>query len=508
MTFPEIVLGFLLLASLVALAVSLVFLRKCRIDLAKSELKAQEASKSEARFQAIAENMPQMAWMAHSNGTTIWQNERWFDYTGMQRGAGNWEDFIHPDHLDRVASGMSRAETTQSAFEDTFPIKGHDGTYRWFLSRALPIRSRDGQALYFGTDTDVTESIENAERLKILMREVDHRAKNMLEIVQSVIAFTRADDVDDFVKAITERIASLGRTQSLLAEKNWTHLELGDAIVAQLAPILDAVNGTRINVSGPEVSLKAKPAESLLMVLHELATNAMKYGSLSAKLGQVNVNWARNDEGGLTLNWIEQGGPKIGNTPTRRGFGLELIGTLFDNDCARFEWRPDGLKVEITLAEDAVAGPMLAGNRVRSISTAGLEAGAVVAKGTQPIEPHVLVVEDEKMIARLMIRRLEKVGCKIIGPASTVEYALALIDTQPLPDFAFVDWNLNGATAKLVIDALEAKGVPFCMATGNANADDDSSLGLVLEKPFSADRFSEVLSLLMQKVEQPHSSRD
>lgn len=258
----EAILGLMLLVSLFALAISLVVARKCRAALTETEATLKDVTESEARFQAIAENIPQMAWISRSDGTTIWQNRRWFEYTGMQKGAENWEDYIHPNHVHRVAKGMNRSEKAQTVFEDTFPIKGKDGTYRWFLSRAIPIPSRDGQALYFGTDTDITENVESSERLKLLMREVDHRSKNLLEIVQSVVALTRSDNIDDFSKAITKRIASLGRTQSLLAHQKWKPVELGDAILAQLSPVLDIGDATRLSISGPETYLHAKTRRS------------------------------------------------------------------------------------------------------------------------------------------------------------------------------------------------------------------------------------------------------
>lgn len=324
--------------------------------------------------------------------------------------------------------------------------------------------------------------------------------------MQSVIAFTHADSVEEFTDALAARIASLGRTQTLLAESNWEHVELGEAILAQFTPILDIGEEARVSVSGPLVFLKAKPAEALLMALHELATNAIKYGALSVEKGRVLLNWSRHRDGSLSITWKEEGGPALSEAPERTGFGLELIDTLFGaKGQATFSWVSTGLMIEIHMGTDELARPIPANSQSRNLVASGPVADAMDQDLALHKEVHVLVVEDEAMIARLMTRRLKMAGCNVIGPAFTISHALSLIDAEPKPDAAIVDWNLAGEAATSIFEALEAANIPFCLATGNASIGVENGFELVLEKPFSADNFKLVLSALLDKA---HQTRD
>jgi PAS domain S-box-containing protein len=118
-------------------------------------------AESEARFRAIADNIPQLAWMARPDGRIVWCNRRWFDYTGttLDEAQGwGWRAVHHPDHVGRVAARFRASVEAGEPWEDTFPLRGRDGEYRWFLSRALPVRDEEGRvALWFGTNTDITE---------------------------------------------------------------------------------------------------------------------------------------------------------------------------------------------------------------------------------------------------------------------------------------------------------------------------------------------------------------
>ena len=123
---------------------------------------------SESRFRTLADNIAAFAWMADENGNIYWYNKRWFDYTGLpfdEPKQWGWPQLQHPDHVDRVMEKISRCLTTGEVWEDTFPLKGRDGVYRWFLSRAMPIRDEGGNVIrWFGTNTDITEHLEEAER--------------------------------------------------------------------------------------------------------------------------------------------------------------------------------------------------------------------------------------------------------------------------------------------------------------------------------------------------------
>src|SRR5215469_3431352 len=136
---------------------------------------------SEARFRELADNISQFAWTADQSGWIYWYNKRWLDYTGTtleeMQGWG-WQKVHHPDHVDRVVRRIRQSFATGEPWEDTFPLRGQDGTYRWFLSRALPIRNERGEVIrWFGTNTDITEQIEAEKALRELNETLEERVE-------------------------------------------------------------------------------------------------------------------------------------------------------------------------------------------------------------------------------------------------------------------------------------------------------------------------------------------
>jgi PAS domain S-box-containing protein len=214
-----------------------------------------------------------------------------------------------------------------------------DGVSGWF--RNMAVRLDDRIAVYF---SDITERKHSEEKLKLLMREVDHRAKNMLALVQALIRMTRAETVPQFVAALKGRIEALGRVQTLLTDSRWRGADLGQLIRDELAPYQF---GERIRSAGPTLMLPPATAQVMVLVLHELTTNAVKYGALAVPQGRLAVEWHLSDS--LALQWIEEGGP-VSAPPQRRGFGT----TVIENSIAQqlggtvlFDWRPAGLACEI-----------------------------------------------------------------------------------------------------------------------------------------------------------------
>ena len=179
--------------------------------------------------------------------------------------------------------------------------------------------------LMVGTAADITERKRAEERQLLLMRELNHRTKNLLSVVQSIANQTVASSPSDFAERFSRRIQALSANQDLLVRSEWRGVEIEDLVRAQLAHFADLI-GERIMIEGPHLSVTPSAAQSIGMALHELATNAGKYGSLSDDHGGVTIDW-RLEDGQFSIGWIEHDGPHV-KPPKRRGFGSTIISAV------------------------------------------------------------------------------------------------------------------------------------------------------------------------------------
>ena len=322
----------------------------------------QKIEESELRLRLLADNMSQFAWIGKPDGTIIWYNRRWFEYTGTapeeMQGQG-WHACHHPDHAERVEAGFRRSLETGEEWEDIFPLRGADGEYRWFLSRALPIRDANGKITqWFGTNTDITEQREQTEQVQLLLREVNHRSKNLIATVQAIARRTADDPA--FIDRFEQRLAGLSTNQDLLIRGQWNEVGIEELVREQLGFLGDSHG--QLAITGPALALTAAAAEAIGMALHELATNSLKYGSLSTPGGRVAVDWeAGPGESGLTMWWRESGGPRV-TPPRRKGFGTTLIcdvPRLKLGAQVEIDYRPEGIVWSIETAQ-ALARPAVA----------------------------------------------------------------------------------------------------------------------------------------------------
>src|SRR5258706_10133900 len=180
------------------------------------------------------------------------------------------------------------------------------------------------------------------------MREVSHRAKNMLSVVAAIAHQTPTKDPEDFVERFSERIQGLSASQDLLVRSDWNGVEVEDLVRAQLAHFASLI-GSRIAVHGPRLRLKAASAQAIGLALHELATNAGKYGALSTDAGRVEVHWA-TDGDTLAMSWTERGGPPV-SAPKRRGFGTIVMEAMAERSVdgkVDLDYTPSGLTWRLT----------------------------------------------------------------------------------------------------------------------------------------------------------------
>jgi PAS domain S-box-containing protein len=196
---------------------------------------------------------------------------------------------------------------------------------------------------------DITEQKRIQEQLTILAREAEHRSKNLLASVQAAVNLSRSDTPEGLKRAIEGRIKALANVHSLFFETRWIGAELSTIAAQELAPYSEK-GKIRVQIEGPQVLLEPNVAQAIAMILHELATNAAKYGALSVPNGQIELKWSHEANGRLRLRWKEIGGPTV-HEPTRKGFGRRIIGQMIEQlkGDTRFDWRAEGLVCEITL---------------------------------------------------------------------------------------------------------------------------------------------------------------
>jgi two-component sensor histidine kinase len=206
----------------------------------------------------------------------------------------------------------------------------------------------DGQRLFVCVAQDMTDQRAHEEQVQLLMREINHRAKNMLSLVQAIARQTAARDFEDFIERFTERIQALAANQDLLVRNEWQGVHVEDLVRAQLAHFADLV-GSRITVQGSPLSLNAAAAQAIGLALHELATNAGKYGALSVEAGGVDVCW-RVDSDMFAMTWTERGGPPV-SPPERGGFGSTVITSMVKqtlNGQVQLDYAPSGVVWNLT----------------------------------------------------------------------------------------------------------------------------------------------------------------
>jgi PAS domain S-box-containing protein len=208
-------------------------------------------------------------------------------------------------------------------------IQRGDGEVRWVEAHGLAHfegNGRDRRAVSLvGTVQDITERKEREEKEHLLMREISHRAKNMLSVVDSIAHQTAIRAPGDFVERFSERIQALAASQDLLVRNEWNGVEIADLVRAQLAHFVDLI-GSRIVVCGSSLRLNAASSQAIGLALHELATNAGKYGALSTGAGRVDIGWG-TDADTFTMSWTEREGPPV-SSPTQRGFGTTVMGAM------------------------------------------------------------------------------------------------------------------------------------------------------------------------------------
>ena len=269
---------------------------------------------------------------------------------------------IHPEDRQRQAEAVADAMAHRTDLHVEYRVIWPDRTVHWIRVSGRARVGLDGKLTMVGVSQDVTERREAEDRQALLLHELNHRVKNTLATVQSIASMTRrsAEAGDPAAwDAFLGRLQGLAKTHDLLTVANWSGALLGDVLASELEPYQDPLR-QRIKLRGPRVNLQPSAVLALGLAVHELATNAAKYGSLSVPDGQIKVMWALTSGPGpaaLLVEWTESGGPRV-SPPKRQGFGTKLIQRGLAQQLGgeiKLDFAPSGIRCVITFPIETIA---------------------------------------------------------------------------------------------------------------------------------------------------------
>ncbi|WP_404384549.1 HWE histidine kinase domain-containing protein [Caenispirillum salinarum] len=438
-------------------------------DITEQKLAEQKLRESEGRLRKVLEIETVGVVFFDLVGGIYDANDTFLSLIGysreeLQGGLIRYET-LTPAHWhwrDAQTVAELKAHGAAGPFEKEYRRK--DGSIVWILCASKMLD--DGTAAEFVID--VTERKRSEQHQAMLMAELDHRVKNVLAVVQSIARQSlRGADVagPDAADRLIGRISALAESHTLLAASRWEGAKFRDLVDNALAPCRDG-GASRIRAEGPDLRVTPKAAQTLTLALHELVTNAVKYGALSVSEGRVCVVWTFQgsaDDRRLVFVWEEQGGPPLPGPPSRKGFGSRLIErTLaFELDgTVSLDFAPGGLRAVFEL-------PLRALEVVEARSTADPRRVAAPSAGEAATLSgrRVLMVEDQHIVAEEMAEALCAAGCSVAGPAPTLDRALRAAEVEDL-DAAVLDINLSGDLVWPVARMLRDRGIPFVFATG------------------------------------------
>jgi PAS domain S-box-containing protein len=347
--------------------------RLAGVALDITEQKHTEAAlrESEARFRVIADTMPQAVWSALPDGYFDYFNRRWYELTGTEPGRAYgeaWAEFVHPDDRPLALERWRHSLATGDLYEVEYRLHVADGSGRWVLARALPVRDEDGQIeRWFGTCTDIHDMRRVAEEREVLSHELSHRIKNIFSVTSALISLSVRShpEAAEFAEDLRGRITALARAHEFARpHSKRSQPELGRTTLFHfLRDLLSpyAIRGVapaedRFIFGGEDLTFDDAAAPPLALLFHELATNAAKYGALSEPTGRVAIS-ARREGREIALSWQESGGPTVPGPPLREGFGSRLALISVQGQLGgkvERRWLPEGLALVARLPAEAL----------------------------------------------------------------------------------------------------------------------------------------------------------
>jgi len=335
---------------------------------------------SEKRLHELLHALPAAVYTTDASGRITFYNEAAASLWGCRpkldsdQWCGSWRLYWPdgsplPHDLCPMAIALkeSRAINGQEAVAER-----PDGTLVPFIAYPSPLRDASGAIVgAVNMLVDISERKRKEEHIELLAREVDHRSKNLLSLVLATVHLTQADSPDDLKKAIEGRVRALANAHTLLAQARWVGADLHKLVAEELRPYYRQ-GEPRMTIKGSKLVLEPEPAQAIAVAMHELTTNAVKYGALSVPTGHVLVEWGRAADGRVVILWVEAGGPPV-KPPDRRGFGTIVVDRMIRDQLSgevRFDWRREGLVCEIAMT--ATSSPnQLSRHRAETVLSTG-----------------------------------------------------------------------------------------------------------------------------------------
>lgn len=302
-------------------------------DVTERERVQDELRASRRQLTTLLEGIPQLVWRSRDDGDWTWASPQWEAFTGQSveasRGSG-WLDVVHPADREGARSAWSQSRDQQRFHADYRIREAATGRYRWFQTRATPSRESDGAIVeWFGTSTDVDDLWRLREHERLLLAELQHRVRNTLAVIRSIARRTAdtTDTAEDYAMHLEGRINAFARVQAAVTRDPLGGVSLLDLVAEELIAAT-AREGENATLEGPNVRLSGREAEIFGLAIHELATNAIKFGALSEPAGRISIRWSIEETENqpiLHFVWKEKGLHLDPEEPRRRGFGTELL---------------------------------------------------------------------------------------------------------------------------------------------------------------------------------------
>jgi PAS domain S-box-containing protein len=314
---------------------------------------SEDAESQEKQFRDLLQALPAAIYTTDAEGRITFFNRACIDFAGRTPKIGEmwcvtWKLFL-PDGTPLAHEDCPMA----IALKENRPVRNveaiaerPDGSRICFMPYPTPLRDEAGRLLgAVNMLVDITTRKQAEERMMLLTGEVDHRSNNLLAVIQAMLRLTKADTAEEFQTAFRGRLSALANVQRLFSVSRWTGASIQTIIQEELRPY----GSSRVSISGLDVRLPASLAQAIAVSVHELATNAVKYGSLSGPSGKIDINWQIDAADSLVLRWTESGGPQIAE-PMRKGFGVDAIDGMVRTLSGRItrQWKPEGLDCELS----------------------------------------------------------------------------------------------------------------------------------------------------------------